>query len=188
MLGGARFVANDDLSLHATRLGWHGRGWPRSVAVRGDTFGALDIDLDARLRERGVVLTHPANRTVATLLSADERTHGQVLFYPLEFAALLDTEVRTQAQIDALVFPGWGETSLRRLAPMHAVDLLRRNLLPNPVKHADFLLDDLPIPPVDESALVDLAERVPAFALRQDFTDLASCARLMNTLLWKETS
>jgi hypothetical protein len=71
---------------------------------------------------------------------------------------------------------------------MHAVDLLRRNLLPNPVKHADFLLDDLPIPPVDESALVDLAERVPAFALRQDFTDLASCARLMNTLLWKETS
>ncbi|MGW4688322.1 hypothetical protein ACWEPM_25990 [Streptomyces sp. NPDC004244] len=137
--GAGVMVCNDDVSLTAEPdgSGVLGAGWPRSVSVRLDT---LDL-LFGREKARDVLssLTHPANRTLASLQESGVEEHGTALIYPWEYAALLDTRIGRSAGVDAIVHLSLAddpsETGVTDVPPAERAGLLERHVLGLPNKH-----------------------------------------------------
>ncbi|MFI9504912.1 hypothetical protein [Nocardia sp. NPDC052566] len=176
MISGAVFVGNDDVSIARTGSGWIGRGWPRAISVRRDTFDALGI------RPENVVPTasgHPG----------DGSGIGSVMLLPSALAgALRAPAVQASAPVTALVFPQFAEESPPKLRPLARAETARRllgELLPQPVKQADFLLPHFSAASRTSTTRLcnRLAAEVPAFELRQNFRDLRSGAARLTTLL-----
>ncbi|MFI7110336.1 hypothetical protein ACIBK9_28785 [Nonomuraea sp. NPDC050227] len=181
---GATFVSNDDLSVHRVDGGWWAQGWPRAVSVRGHTFTALGMSVADVLREQGWSLEHPESAGIELpAADSDER----IVLYPHELTALCGAPMAGAASLDTLVFPsfGPGPARLLPLTPAQTAALLRHNLLPVPVKDADFLLACFP--PATPEAVADelhrLAHDLSGFALEQSFTALYEGAVLLQNLL-----
>ncbi|MEU8825711.1 hypothetical protein [Streptomyces sp. NPDC048636] len=160
---GHRFVGNDDVSVRADGRGWAGRGWPRRVSVRGDTFAAVGLPGDTHR------VLHPSEvRDVAG---------GPPLL--------------AEARVRVLVFPRFHpEPGVVPLGPDEALDRLAANELPTAVKHVDFLLpffDSVP-PSVRRGLLARIAADMPAFELRQEFSALRDGTRALTGLLAGHTS
>ncbi|MFE7112651.1 hypothetical protein ACFU98_35530 [Streptomyces sp. NPDC057575] len=186
MLAGRAFVANDDLSMARTGGGWTGRGWPRTVSVREDTFTALGLPSGHGPHEgaRG------ASRSVRRVPGRDG---GQdtVLLRPQELAELLDAPPpQPNAEVSVLLFPRFADSSadptrLVPLAPPEAARRLAANLLPVLVKDQRFLRPHFP-PGPDPRAL-GLAEQIaavsPAYELVQHFSALREGALAVADLL-----
>ncbi|MGH8794763.1 MAG: hypothetical protein ACRDXX_19215 [Stackebrandtia sp.] len=192
-MSGAAFVSNDDLSLRQSEAGWTGRGWPRSISVRKDTFPALGVSLREELQSRNMSLRHPANASVDELLPAGERNVGAVLLYASELGRVFDAPLMTESPVDAFVFPRFVDDprpKLRRLSPVETAERVAANLLPNPVKYSDFLLPYFPFH-ADRRDQTDLVRKaaamVPGFELRQRFDALHAGARAVARLLEKGT-
>ncbi|GAA4955347.1 hypothetical protein GCM10023238_22460 [Streptomyces heliomycini] len=118
---GLRFVGNDDVSVRADAGGWTGRGWPRRVSVRGDTFAAVGLPGDT-----------------------------DRLLHPAELRDLAGgPELLAEAPVGVLVFPRFHpEPGVVPLGPEETLARLTANELPTVVKHADFLLPFFgPVPP-----------------------------------------
>ncbi|MER5431769.1 hypothetical protein [Streptomyces sp. NPDC002588] len=192
MLDGAAFVANDDLSVRHEGERWIGRGWPRAVSVRPDTLPALGLGSGAGTAAGR--LAHPAQTDSARTDSARTASPAgpagpRRTFYPYELVDLLGAPPpRADAPLTALVFPRFsdlpGPAVLRELEPPEALGRLRRNLLRDPVKHADFLRDGSAGTAPDVSgALTALATAVPGYELTQHFSNLRAGAEHIAHLL-----
>ncbi|MBL1097937.1 hypothetical protein [Streptomyces coffeae] len=154
---GHHFVGNDDVSVHADG-GWTGRGWPRRVSVRGDTFAAVGLPGDT---DR---VLHPSE--------VRDAVGGRPLL--------------AEARVGILVFPRFHtEPEVVPLGPDETLDRLVANELPTPVKHVDFLLPffDSVTPSGRRGLLARLAAEVPAFELRQRFSALHDGTRALTGLL-----
>ncbi|MDJ1130764.1 hypothetical protein [Streptomyces iconiensis] len=156
---GHRFVGNDDVTLRTAGEGWKGRGWPRRVSVRGDTFAAVGLPGDA-----------------------------DRLLRPAELRELTGSPpVLAQSPVSALVFPRFsaGAGGLIPLDPGDVLARLEANQLPAAVKHADFLLPHFSsvLPCVRRELLALAASDVPGFELRQDFSALGEGALALTRLL-----
>ncbi|MFI6776092.1 hypothetical protein [Nocardia sp. NPDC050412] len=178
VISGAVFVGNDDVSIAWTGTGWIGRGWPRSISVRLDTFDALGLP------SANVVAAasgHPSQGSSTTI--------GAMMLLPGELTELLSAPaVRASAPVAALVFPQFTDESPPILRPLSREDALRRlldELLPEPVKQADFLLPHFNL--VSQTTAAELCDRltaeVPAFELRQNFRDLRAGSAHLSALL-----
>lgn len=181
---GSALVSNDDVSFAITGSAIAATGWPRAISVRRDTFGALGIDLAALLHQKGIALTHPANGTADRYLPDDEQQTGVALFYPQELVRLFNTDIVRRSTLDALVFPQFTDVdkpALLALDPHRAATLFERHCVANPVKYSDFLLPAFGIDraPDFTAAARAVAERVPAFELRQRFDQLHQGADLI---------
>jgi hypothetical protein len=144
---GHRFVGNDDVSVRSTAGGWTGRGWPRRVSVRGDTFAAVGLPGD-----------------------------GDRLLHPSQLRDLTDgPPLLAEARIRVLVFPRFHpEPGVVPLDPEETLSRLVANELSAAVRHADFLLPFFdPTPPsVRHDLLARMAAEVRGIELRQDFSAL----------------
>ncbi|GAA2264960.1 hypothetical protein GCM10010145_43590 [Streptomyces ruber] len=162
---GLSFVGNDDVSVRAAAGagGWTGRGWPRRVSVRGDTFAAVGLPGDTGR------LLHPAELR--------DLTGGPPLL--------------AEAPVRALVFPRFHpEPGVVPLRPEETLARLAANELSTAVKHVDFLLPFFdPVPSsVRQGLLARMAAEVPGFELRQDFSALHEGAAALTRLLDDEPS
>ncbi|GAB2962975.1 hypothetical protein [Streptomyces heilongjiangensis] len=155
---GLRFVGNDDVSVRTDPGGWTGRGWPRRVSVRGDTFAAVGLPGDT-----------------------------DRLLHPAELRALAGgPPLLAEAPVRVLVFPRFHpEPGVVPLGPEETLARLTANELPTAVKHADFLLPFFgPVPPaVRQDLLARLAAQVPGVELRQDFSALHDGTAALTRLL-----
>lgn len=97
------FVCNDDTTLHATSAGFEGRGWPRAVRVRRETFFLLEALCEVRAKT--VTLSHPDNPGVSVPADLPQIKSDVLLMLPSEIAALADKAPEPSAPLGLVVFP-----------------------------------------------------------------------------------
>jgi len=191
---GTAFVSNDDVSITFRRERPLGLGWPRSVRIRLDTLGVLEL-VGPGARGRPVRLRHPLNGgSPLPDPTRDPCAPGVLHAFPDELGRCLDRPVLTECAIDVVVFPSFAASldaapRIDRLDRSRALAALERHSAPRrPLpgsEHAVHLLRHFPPP---SHAKIDpllerLAASVPCFRLRQGFRTLrAGAAALCEAL------
>ncbi|UQX03570.1 hypothetical protein [Streptomyces sp. RerS4] len=172
--GAGVMVCNDDVSLSAPPdgNGVLGAGWPRSISVRLDTLDLLFGREGARTLLSS--LTHPANRTLASLRESGVEEHGTALIYPWEYADLLGTDIGRSAGVDAIVHLSLADAPAERgvapVPPSERAALLERHVLGLPNKHLNIFGHEGDA--TDLRRTRDALTALPTFRFRYVFSDV----------------
>lgn len=172
LAGAGKMVCNDDVSLLAEDGGVVGVGWPRSISARLDTLDLLfGRDRAERIRAS---LSHPGNRTLASLQESGVEPHGTALLYPWEYADAMRTTIGCSARVEAVVHLSLAddpsEVDLSPVPPGASRAMLDARVLAEPNKHLNIFGHEPAAASLSRTR--DALAELPSFRLRYDFRDV----------------
>lgn len=140
---GADFITNDDVSFSFQNGGLVGQGWPRGIAIRGDS---VKMVFNIRnLSEFYEKLSHPGNKLIQTSTFLGEEPNGLIFFQPKELADIFGVNVLPSIDLNIVVFTNFTQNKLEKpklsiLSQEEGINKLFGYLQDNPGKYNEFLL------------------------------------------------
>ncbi|WP_207696117.1 hypothetical protein DOK67_0000682 [Enterococcus sp. DIV0212c] len=184
---GADFVSNDDVSIMLENEKLIAYGWPRGIGVRGDSLKmVLGLEDLSSLYE---TLNHPGNKIIEYSDFKGLEPNGLIFFQPEELSSTFHCKVIPSIQLDMIVFTQFTDDTLmdpvlEELAFEEGVNKLASNILINPGKHNEFLLESFDFCHQDEvyEKYIKYLKNVKMFKLKTGFTKDHKVPRLINEI------
>jgi len=141
---GADFITNDDVSFNIENNRLMAYGWPRGVAVRGDSLKMIlqKDDISNYYAE----LNHPGNEIILNSTFNGREPNGLIFFQPQELVTLFKCNQLVKSDLHVIIFTEFfkdkdEETQLYTIDFEEGIGILGENLMSNPGKYNEFLLD-----------------------------------------------
>lgn len=150
---GVGFISNDNVSVKHESGHWHCQGWPRSLRIRTDMLGVLELQLDnGKDNSRSVALSHPLSNGIVLPCQPNQVLPPVVHVFPFELQAMYDVGIVARQPLCAIVYlnatENLDEPALKLLPAETAVALYRKHSFPQidipGISHAPFLRPLIP--------------------------------------------
>ncbi|GEM_PF-5334192 len=185
---GYNFISNDDISFDVISNQMIGYGWPRGIAVRGDSLKLITKSDD--IKDYYDRLNHPGNLLISNSTFNGVEPNGLVFFQPNELVTTFGTQIISRHPLNMIVFPEFSDDKesypvLTKLTDEEKKEKILSNIMDNPGKYNEFLLDSFDLVSTAnifenlQKALMD----IPMFKMNVGFNKALEIPIVLNTVL-----